>query len=139
MGRSKVDFEVDGLDEILDGFKELSRGASRPMQEEWAAASEEFHLTAQARVHVITGALRATGQVRFEIDPDSFTVELEYGGPIPPDLITDLMLAVRGDRVDYAVYEQDRGGSHDWLNLAFAATSEEFTDGLERGFVDTWK
>jgi hypothetical protein len=137
--RSNVDFDVDGLDEILDGFKELSQGASRPMREEWAKSSGGFHDKAQETVHVITGALKATGRVEFEAEPEQCSVELSYGGPIPAELLTDEMLELRGDRVDYAQFEQDRGGSHDWLNIAFAATSMDFTDGLERGFVDTWK
>lgn len=131
---ARVEFTDKGLDKIIAGFEELSRGPSRAMQTEWELASERFFVTSQAHVHVLTGALKATGTYILDGDANEMSVELVYGGPVPAGMWTEGMKRV----VDYAIYEHGRGGEHAWLTTAFAAVQRDFPEGLERGFVRTW-
>lgn len=59
----------------------------------------------QAAVHIETGSLKSSGKMRAEEGKAKWTGELEYGGPS----------AGVNNPVDYAIYEQRRGDSHDFL------------------------
>lgn len=65
----------------------------------------------QARTHVLTGSLKASGKTSTDFDGDEWTGEISYGGalwktpaPGPPN-----------NPVDYAIFEMARGGEHDFL------------------------
>jgi hypothetical protein len=63
----------------------------------------------QARVHVVTGSLKASGRVRNSRDHDSWEGEITYGGPAP---------GMPHPYVRYARQEFGRGAEHDaMLNL----------------------
>lgn len=68
-------------------------------------------LNTQARTHIITGSLKASGKTDSDFDGDVWTGTITYGGalwktpaPGPPN-----------DPVDYAIYEMARGGDHDFF------------------------
>lgn len=68
-------------------------------------------LETQARTHIITGSLKASGKTASDFDGDVWTGTITYGGalwrtpaPGPPN-----------DPVDYAIYEMVRGGDHDFF------------------------
>lgn len=78
------------------------------LEELLKAAFEET----QARTHVITGSLKASGKTETDFGDDIWTGYIIYGGalwktatPGPPH-----------DPVDYAIYEMARGGEHDFYS-----------------------
>lgn len=69
-------------------------------------------LDTQARTHVITGSLKASGASSSDFDGEVWQGSITYGGvlfkvpvPGPPH-----------DPVDYAIYEMARGGEHDFFS-----------------------
>lgn len=65
----------------------------------------------QARVHILSGSLKASGKTASDFDGDTWTGSITYGGvlwktpvPGPPN-----------DPVRYAIYEMARGGAHDFF------------------------
>jgi hypothetical protein len=60
---------------------------------------EEAFRDTQTTVHVITGALKASGKLDTDFLDDEFRGTITYGG----------------GSVDYAEYEQRRGGTHDFM------------------------
>lgn len=101
-----------------EGFRELSRGPSPEMRDEWEQASESLFAVSDAIVHVLTGRLKASGSVRVDDHGSVLETVLEYD-------------------TEYAIYEHERGGSHAWMDRAWAATEEDFERALERGWLRT--
>jgi hypothetical protein len=65
----------------------------------------------QASVHVVTGSLRASGRTSSDVREHVWSGDITYGGPSP---------GYPHDPVRYAVYEQRRGGAHDFLRNTHA-------------------
>lgn len=68
----------------------------------------------QQEVHVITGSLHASGTIESDLKDDIWKGEIEYGGP---------SLGHKHDPVEYAEYEQRRGGSHDFMASTYPLDS----------------
>ena len=68
-----------------------------------SALTTVFQAT-QSVVHVISGRLRESGRMESNVHGNTWTGKIEYGGGL--------------SGVDYAWYEQRRGGSHDFLAIA---------------------
>ena len=63
--------------------------------------------------HVETGALKASEKIEKPTpEPMEWQGELHYGGPSTPK------------KVDYAIYERARGGTHDFLQPAIDSVPE---------------
>lgn len=60
--------------------------------------------TTQAQVHVHSGRLRESGRIESHTHGNTWTGEIKYGGGI--------------SRVDYAWFEQRRGGTHNFMLVA---------------------
>lgn len=60
---------------------------------------------AQAKVHVITGSLKESGKSSSRLLGSTYRGTFEFGGFSPGV----------NNPVDYAVYEQDRGGNHNFM------------------------
>lgn len=60
-------------------------------------ASPEFH---HVTTYIPTGALQASGQTSSDFDGENWSGEITYGNA----------------QVDYALYEMNRGGIHDWFS-----------------------
>lgn len=89
----------------------LSKLASMPDDEMAAALDTLFgmgYTLSQGIVHVISGDLKASGTDHTEHEGVTWKGELEYG---PGTELTS------PDHVDYAWYEQRRGGTHDFMRL----------------------
>lgn len=69
----------------------------------------------QTAVHVITRSLKSSGKVHSSIGKDKWEGEITYGGPSPGSV---------HNPVDYAEYERERDGNHDFL--APAAKMENY-------------
>jgi hypothetical protein len=94
--------------------KQASRTYSKDASfTEWQNATERFFDASQAVVHVITGRLRQSGSVSVYADGDRFVGEVEYSAP-------------------YALTEAARGGPHDYMQLAYEATVDEFPPAVGR-------
>lgn len=60
----------------------------------------------EAKVHVITGSLKLSGKTESDYSAeDEWTGSISYGGES----------AGPNNPVDYAIYEQERGGEHDFF------------------------
>lgn len=97
------------LERELDRLEALPRkGKVKPLLD--AALGEGF-LQTQANVHVITGSLKGSGKKKSKADNDDWVGEITYGGP---------SVGFAHNPVDYAIYEREKGGDHDFLtNLDF--------------------
>jgi len=62
-------------------------------------------LDTQARTHVITGSLKASGTSESDYDGDGWKGNITYGG----------VSTGPNNPVDYAIYEMARGGEHDFF------------------------
>lgn len=74
------------------------------------ALREQFRAT-QSAVHVITRSLKTSGRLSSTHSKDSWSGEITYGG---------LSEGSIHNPVDYAEYERERGGHHDFLAPAIA-------------------
>lgn len=97
--------DSSGLGEAIEDLERLSRPPSRKTVAALEAALRAAFLDTQARVDTISGSLKASGRVSSELHGNVWTGRITYGGVSPgPDSI-----------VDYALYELQEGGSHDFL------------------------
>lgn len=101
----------DNLPEALDGQSEL-----------WTLAGEVFFANTQQATHVITGDLRASGQLHTGVGADGPEATVTYGN----------------STVDYAEYERARGGSHDFLQVAFERSEATWSAALESMWAGVW-
>lgn len=76
----------------------------------WAAAGDVLFSRSQEYVHVITGNLKASGRQRTYRLARGFVAEIAYGG----------------GAVDYAGYEEARGGDHAYLSRAVETSTRLF-------------
>lgn len=107
--------ESQGFDEMA---ATMSVDVAAVGAEEWRAATDIFFGRTQERVHVVTGALKASGAADVLTSGDDVVGEVSYGGGL----------------VDYALAEQRRGPEHDYLNPAFVDSQPDFEAALGRTF-----
>lgn len=110
---------VVGLDEWVDGFNRLGDRVGRHQRSEWETATEMFYGSTQSAVHVLSGAMKASG--RYGVEPGGHrSIEgwVTYGGT---------------PHCDYAVYEIARGGSHDALTIGYTANIRTFEQAVVDG------
>lgn len=96
--------DVEGLDEAIDFFNGLQKPPVKTigkLEKELALA----YADTQAATHVITMSLKLSGVPSSDFDGDVWEGMISYGGPS-----TGV-----NNPVDYAIYEQARGGAHDFL------------------------
>jgi hypothetical protein len=93
-----------------DEFGEVTPG----MVAEWQQIVDVFFDRSQDAVHVVTGALKASGHAESSAEGTQIVGTVEYGG----------------NGVDYAIAELMRGGTHDYLSTAYEKTSQQFRKGL---------
>ena len=83
------------------------------LESTWGAA----FLDTQNRAHVLTGALKASGQKSSEYDSGQWEGRISYGGP----------------GAEQAVYEAAKGAEHDPLS-GMPVFSERLIDAIEKHF-----
>lgn len=100
----------DTIDEWIADLSELE-GPPHKATIKFEALLHAAFVDTQARTHIITGSLKASGKTSSDFDGDVWEGTIEYGGalwgvpaPGPPN-----------DPVDYAIYEMARGGEHDFF------------------------
>jgi len=93
-----------GLGEMIDHFKGLQKPPVKTILALEQALASGFIAT-QAHTHVITSSLKFSGTTTSHFDGDTWEGTVEYGGPS-----TGV-----NNPVDYAIYERQRGGEHDFM------------------------
>lgn len=115
---AQASVHISGSSEPLHKWiAELSSIAKSPVSFQTTAKCEVVLRDAfgdtQARTHVISGSLKASGKVSSDYDGHVWSGEISYGGPLtgsptpgppPPN-----------GEVVYAIYEMARGGAHDFF------------------------
>jgi hypothetical protein len=118
----KIELIDDGIFKEID---RLSEGLSLEDRMRFEAILVRQFQATQAAVHVITRSLKTSGKFNSEGDSNSWKGEITYGG------------RSKGihNPVDYAEYERERGGAHDFLRpaqameAAYEAAIREFLEG----------
>ena len=105
MARNTLRIQAD-LDDFYDALRVLSGPGPETVIALDGVLSAGFAET-QARVHVITESLKRSGRPKSTHDDDSWDGAIIYGGPSPGSV---------NDPVEYAEYERQRGGTHDYLS-----------------------
>jgi hypothetical protein len=116
MPSSRFRVDSSGLDGWIRGLENLSR--YRPGDAalvRWRQATDYFFDRTQRHVHVITGALKESGQMDVDVVRGNLVGTVTYGGT---------------PECDYAIYEFARGGSHDALTLGYVEAHEKFEQSL---------
>jgi hypothetical protein len=103
-----VRYEVDTSD-VEAELERLERLDSATLLRLEAVLAMSYAATQQA-VHVITGSLKGSGRFSSSAHGNSWHGEIRYGG-VSPGI---------NNPVDYAEYEQRRGGAHDFIAPAVA-------------------
>lgn len=89
------------------------------------AALEAAFMETQAVVHVITGSLKLSGRTSSDYDGHTWTGEIIYGGPSSGP----------NNPVDYAIYEMQRGGDHDFM-AGIPLYESNFSEAIDHLFDD---
>jgi hypothetical protein len=106
------------IEMITEGIeKEIDRLVKGPTQADFArfeaVLQNQFRAT-QAAVHVITRSLKSSGKLESKSTETSWEGEITYGG-------TSTGIH---NPVDYAEYERERDGNHDFMAPAEALSHE---------------
>jgi hypothetical protein len=104
------------FDRWVRGFAMLGHDAVAEGESEWDEATRAFYESTQRVVHVITGALKASGRMVVTREGDRLVGVVQYGG----------------GSVDYALAERVRGGTHDYLQRGWQETERGFGEALRR-------
>lgn len=79
----------------------------------WDDVTEEYFAASQDVVHVISGRLKASGDLDNWIESDRWRSEIEYSAP-------------------YAAFEFIRGGDHDAMTRAYELVRDKWQDSVGR-------
>lgn len=102
----------DAVDDWIADLKEWE-GPPHKATVKFEALLQAAYVDTQARTHILTGSLKATGRAESDFDGEVWTGTIEYGGALwrPP-----MGPGPAKDPVDYAIYEMARGGEHDFFS-----------------------
>lgn len=106
-----IRFQESGLQEMIQAFEKLEKPPLKLIAALEAELQKAF-LGTKADTHVISTSLKNSGRTSSDYDGHTWTGEITYGGPSIPH------------EVDYAVYEQARGGDHDFMVAAYESEPE---------------
>lgn len=118
-------FSSDGtLKDLINQMDQLKEVPLKTIFKLEMALGQGFAMT-QTNVHVITSSLKWSGDSSSDYDNTSgeWTGEISYGGP---------SMGIHNP-VEYAMYEQQRGGAHD-----FMASLEMTSDEMDIIVEDLW-
>lgn len=98
----RIERITDDIDQEID---RLADGPTPATMANFEVVLTRQYAATQATVHVITGSLKLSGRISSNINANSWEGEISYGGP---------STGVHNP-VDYAEYERERDGNHDFL------------------------
>ena len=115
-------------------LKAIAHDLANPPGFETIGAMEEvlaaMFVTSQVAAHRITGSLKASGKRGSDFDGETWEGVISYGGSLS-------RLAIPGpphDPVDYAIYEMNRGGDHDFFRQ-LPAFDKPFEEAMSTHFT----
>ena len=138
-----VVFDVK-VDHWVAGCARFRGQLSRTTMRRWEDALDRTYEHTQSIVHVITGALKASGKKYLTFTADNeVRWAIVYGGPDSPKVQgrDPRGRFTAAKQVDYAFYEFRRGGTHDFMTPAVVANIDRFPEAMEDSFrevVSTW-
>lgn len=101
----KIDRISDGIEEEID---RLAKGLTYSDILRFESVLASQYTSTQRRVHVVTGSLKLSGKVESDATDNKWEGSISYGG----------VSAGINNPVDYAEFERERDGSHDFLDPA---------------------
>jgi hypothetical protein len=114
------------LQAVIDELKRLGGPPGFKVVGSLEAALAVAFADTQAKTHVITGSLKASGKTETDFDSQgNWTGAISYGGAS----------AGPNNPVDYAIYEMARGGEHDFFR-DLPKYYESFDHAIDRHFTD---
>lgn len=111
-------WNVNGLEEMRKEFQELAIYPLPAISRLEGILTRTFAAT-QAATHIITASLKLSGKTSSDFTGEEWSGKIEYGGPS----------AGINNPVDYAIYEQARGGDHDFM-LPTVAFEDQFESAM---------
>jgi hypothetical protein len=121
-GRIRITTTLDKWVVAAGKFSSLMEEVSGRELEKAAQATYE---ASQDEVHIITGSLKGSGRWEVERGRVRTTVRVIYGGPSSGPI----------SPVDYAIYEQARGGAHDFMGPAVDRTQSMYPESMLRAIA----
>lgn len=113
--------------DVLDELDRLEAMPDDRMKSHLDSVLLSAFLGTQAQVHIITGSLKGSGNAYSDTDNDAeWTGTIQYGGPSP---------GFKNDPVNYAAYEQNRDGSHDFMQSVYLYHAR-FQEAMREGLGD---
>lgn len=119
-------------DRWIAGLSNVEGEIGKHASDTFKQAGEVFFATTQRNVHVLSGDLLSSGRVETERTSDGITTSVRYGG-VP---------GASGRLVDYAIYEENRGGSHAFMSRSWEQTERLFAQAMPEAWdavVASWR
>lgn len=114
----RYEWDTSQWDHELDRLGELHHAAIEGLE---AVLDLAFTAT-QAVVHIQTGSLKSSGKTESDLHGEVWEGAIEYGGSSN---------GFPNDPVEYAIYEWERGGTHDFMRPA-----ELFDDAYAEAIIE---
>lgn len=107
----------------ISGTRRFEQDMHDEVRRQFAAANDVFYDKTQQYVHVETGNLKSSGKREYEEERGEVTALLVYD-------------------TDYAIYEENRGGSHAYMSRGWQAAESTFERAMPEAFervVGKWR
>lgn len=117
-GSIKIEVPAE-FERWVSGLKSLEIGPQEAVL--FDQATDVLFAATQARVHVLSGDLKRSGErIDHVLSGSKVTTEIKYGG----------VVGSQGRLIDYGPYEIARGGSHDFVGPAIDQTRAVFEEAM---------
>jgi hypothetical protein len=116
---NEVAWTEDGLGDLIREIRQFAGVPTFRVIRGLELVLRSAFVDTQAKTHVISGSLKASGHSASEYENDEWSGAIGYGGPpvsvpVPASGYSPSATAPK-DPVDYAIYEMARGGHHDFF------------------------
>ncbi|QOP66160.1 hypothetical protein SEA_DANIELLEIGNACE_19 [Arthrobacter phage DanielleIgnace] len=118
------------------GVAEKSRHLPHGVVHKWQTAVEVMFGATQQMIHVVSGDLQGSGRMDIvEETGETVTAAITYGG----GRRSNAKPTWKHQEIDYAKYELERGGSHDFFTRAEKKSRKRLQEGVGEGLVELMK
>ncbi len=121
------------LREIIGMLRHTAGPPSYHVTGKLEAALQAAFEDTQARTHIITGSLKASGKTSTDFDGELWEGEITYGGDLWSPPVQPPGKGNPNDPVDYAIYEMARGAEHDFFS-GIREYEDMFEDAINEHF-----
>lgn len=112
-----------GLQRIIDDLHAIADAPDAKTVAALDSVLTAGFLDTQSRTHVLSGSLKASGRMESGVEDGEWQGTISYGGAS----------AGPNSVVDYAIYEMQRGGEHDFFS-DLPGLDDRFTDAIDGQF-----